>query len=77
MATYVLGTYEGMPSVEDLRMLTAPLCDFPFTLQFESVQDPAVSFPGQEPTELMCFFCVAVDYGKGVYFIRKSDDGWF
>ena len=76
MATYVLGTYVGMPSVEELRELTAPLCDFPFTLQFDSVQDPAVSFPGQEPTALMCFFCVAVDYGTDVYFIRKSDDLW-
>ena len=77
IAFYRLGTFEGMPSVEDLRQLAVPLCDFPFEVSFESVQDPAVKFPGQEPTADMCFFDMAVNYAEGVYFIRKSDDGLF
>ena len=66
---FFMHAYEEMPSAAAVLALAEPLRDFPFKLTCEAVEDPGTEF-----NELLCYFCLAVDWGRDVYFIRKSDD---
>ena len=69
ICTFMMHSYEQMPSVEVVQALAEPLRRFSFDLSYEVVQDPGTEF-----NELLCYFQVAIDWGRDVYFIRKSDD---
>lgn len=69
VCTFMMHSYEQMPPVEVIHALAEPLRRFSFNLSYEVVQDPGTEF-----NELLCYFQVAVDWGRDVYFIRKSDD---
>lgn len=65
---FFMHAYEEMPSVATVLALAEPLRDFSFALTCEAVEDPGTEF-----NEFLCYFCLAVDWGRDVYSIRQSD----
>lgn len=52
-------SYEEIPSADAVLALAEPLYNFPFTLTCEAVEDPGTEFD-----EYLCYFCIAVDWGR-------------
>ena len=65
---FFMHSYEEIPPAATVLALAEPMRDFAFELTCEVVEDPGTEF-----NELLCYFCLAIDWGRDVYFIRKSD----